>query len=49
MCASCAMHVLACQPSLDINDVPEVTYWHAIHVSQMTSSKINHFTFSSPK
>ena len=34
------------QPSLGIYDMLENTYWHAIHVSQTTSTKINHLTFS---
>ena len=46
MCASHAMHMLASQLSLYIDDTPEITYWHAIHTSQMTSTKISHFTFS---
>ena len=46
MCASCAMHPLASQPSLDTDNTLEVTYWHAIHMSQTTITKINCFTFS---
>ena len=49
MHASHDMHMLASQPSLDIYDAPEVTCWHAICVSQMTSTEINCFTFSYPR
>ena len=42
MCASS----MASRPSLDIFDMPEITYWHAIHVSKMTSTKIYSSTFS---
>ena len=49
MNASCAVHTLASQPSLDVKDMPEITYWCAIYVSQTTSTKINHFTFLYPK
>ena len=49
MHASCDMCTLASQPSLDIYDALEITYWHAIHASQMTSTKINCFTFLYPK
>ena len=49
ICASHDMHAPASWPSLDIYDAPEFTYWHAIHVSQMTSTKINCSTFSYPK
>ena len=41
MHALCNMSMLASQPSLYIYDVLEITYWHAIHASQMTSTKLN--------
>ena len=40
--------MLASQPSLDIYDALEITYWHAIHASQATSTKINCSTFFIP-
>ena len=46
MHASHDMCTQASQLSLDMYDTLEVTYWHAIHASQTTSTKINHFTFS---
>ena len=45
MCASYHTHVLASWLSLDIYDSLEVTYWHDVCMSQMTSTKIHHFTF----
>ena len=34
MCASHDMHAPVSQPSLSIHDVPEITYWHAIHAAE---------------
>ena len=45
MHASCNTCTQASQPTQDIYDAPEVTYWHAICMSQMTSTKLtaSHF------
>ena len=40
------MCVLASWLFLGIYDAPEITSWHVISMSQMTSTKINHHTFS---
>ena len=41
MCISHAMHVPASPLSLDIHDMPEITYCHAVCMSQMTSTKLS--------
>ena len=46
MHASCDMHVPSSWPSLDKYYVPENSSMPAIHVSQMTSTKINCIAFS---
>ena len=41
MCASCAMHAPASQPSQDIYDAPEINYWHAIHFCTLNNENAN--------
>ena len=49
MHVSCDTCVPVSQPPLDICDMLEIIYWHAVCVSQMTSTKINCLTFSNPR
>ena len=44
-CMHHTTHMLASWPSLSIHDALKITYWHDVHMYQMTSTKLKASNF----